>query len=392
MTPSPVYLDHAATTPVRPEVLEAMLPYLTEQTFGNPSSAHRFGRAARAGIEQARREVAAGVGAEPNQVIFTSGGTEADNLSVLGAALAARDRGARMAVAVSATEHKAVLAAAHAVCHLGGSEHILPVDATGRVELDALDQALAEGPAVVSVMWVNNEVGTIQPVRAIAARCQAAGVTFHTDAVQAFGKLPVSIHDLPCTLLTLSGHKLGAPKGIGALVVRDRKAIEAIIHGGGQQYGLRPGTENVAGAVALGRAVTLAAQEQGHEAERLGALRNTLAERLAAAVADVHVNGREGERAPHVLNLSVAGADSEALLMHLDLAGIAASSGSACTTGAVEPSHVLVAMGVPRELALGAIRFSLGRESTAADVDRVVEVMPAVVAKVRKLAGALGRA
>jgi len=392
MTPSPVYLDHAATTPVRPEVLEAMLPYLTEQTFGNPSSAHRFGRAARAGIEQARREVAAGVGAEPNQVIFTSGGTEADNLSVLGAALAARDRGARMAVAVSATEHKAVLAAAHAVCHLGGSEQILPVDATGRVELDALDQALAEGPAVVSVMWVNNEVGTVQPVGEIAARCQAAGVTFHTDAVQAFGKLPVSIHDLPCTLLTLSGHKLGAPKGIGALVVRDRKAIEAIIHGGGQQYGLRPGTENVAGAVALGRAVTLAAQEQGHEAERLEALRNTLAERLAAAVADVHVNGREGARAPHVLNLSVAGADSEALLMHLDLAGIAASSGSACTTGAVEPSHVLVAMGVPRELALGAIRFSLGRESTAADVDRVVEVMPAVVAKVRKLAGALGRA
>jgi cysteine desulfurase len=392
MTPSPVYLDHAATTPVRPEVLEAMLPYLTEQTFGNPSSAHRFGRAARAGIEQARREVAAGVGAEPNQVIFTSGGTEADNLSVLGAALAARDRGARMAVAVSATEHKAVLAAAHAVCHLGGSEHILPVDATGRVELDALDQALAEGPAVVSVMWVNNEVGTVQPVGEIAARCQAAGVTFHTDAVQAFGKLPVSIHDLPCTLLTLSGHKLGAPKGIGALVVRDRKAIEAIIHGGGQQYGLRPGTENVAGAVALGRAVTLAAQEQGHEAERLEALRNTLAERLAAAVADVHVNGREGARAPHVLNLSVAGADSEALLMHLDLAGVAASSGSACTTGAVEPSHVLVAMGVPRELALGAIRFSLGRESTAADVDRVVEVMPAVVAKVRKLAGALGRA
>ena len=391
MTPSPVYLDHAATTPVRPEVLEAMLPYLTEQTFGNPSSAHRFGRAARAGIEQARREVASGVGAEPNQVIFTSGGTEADNLSVLGAALAARDRGARMAVVVSATEHKAVLAAAHAVCHLGGSEHILPVDATGRVELDALDQALAEGPAVVSVMWVNNEVGTVQPVGEIAARGQAAGVTFHTDAVQAFGKLPVSIHDLPCTLLTLSGHKLGAPKGIGALVVRDRKAIEAIIHGGGQQYGLRPGTENVAGAVALGRAITLAAQEQRHEAERLEALRNTLAERLAAAVADVHVNGREGARAPHVLNLSVAGADSEALLMHLDLAGIAASSGSACTTGAVEPSHVLVAMGVPRELALGAIRFSLGRESTAADVDRVVEVMPAVVAKVRKLAGVLGR-
>ncbi|MBW8838274.1 MAG: cysteine desulfurase [Gemmatimonadetes bacterium] len=373
MPPCPVYLDHAATTPVRPEVLEAMLPYLTEQAFGNPSSAHRFGRAARAGIEQARREVAAGVGAEPNQVIFTSGGTEADNLSVLGAALAARDRGGPMAVAVSATEHKAVLAAAHAVCHLGGSERILPVDGTGRLELDALDQVLTERPAVVSVMWVNNEVGTVQPVREIAGRCQAAGVTFHTDAVQAFGKLPVSMHDLPCTLLTLSGHKL-------------------VIHGGGQQYGLRPGTENVAGAVALGRAVTLAAQDQAHEAERLSVLRDTLEERLMAAVSDLHVNGRDGERAPHVLNVSVAGADSEALLMHLDLAGVAASSGSACTTGAVEPSHVLVAMRLPRELALGAIRFSLGRESTPADVDRVVEVMPSVVAKVRKLAAVLGRA
>jgi cysteine desulfurase len=392
MSPSPVYLDHAATTPVRPEVLEAMLPYLTEQAFGNPSSAHRFGRAARAGLEQARREVAAGVGAEPNQVIFNSGGTEADNLSVLGAALAARDRGERMTVAVSATEHKAVLAAAHAVCHLGGSECILPVDGGGRLALDALDAALSDRPAVVSVMWVNNEVGTVQPVREIAGRCQAAGVTFHTDAVQAFGKLPVSMHQLPCTLLTLSGHKLGAPKGIGALVVRDRKAVEAIIHGGGQQYGLRPGTENVAGAVALGRAVALAAQEQAQEAGRLRALRDTLAERLLAAVPDLQVNGSGAERAPHVLNLSVAGADSEALLMHLDLTGVAASSGSACTTGAVEPSHVLVAMGLPRELALGAIRFSLGRESTMADVDRVVEVMPSVASKVRKLAGVLGRA
>ena len=392
MTRPPVYLDHAATTPVRPEVLEAMLPYLTEQTFGNPSSSHRYGRAARAGIEQARREIAEALGADPNQVIFTSGGTEADNLSVLGAALAARDRGSPMAVAVSATEHKAVLAAAHAVCHLGGSESILPVDAAGHLALDALDAALAEHPAVVSVMWVNNEVGTVQPVQEIAARCQAAGVTFHTDAVQAFGKLPVSMHQLPCTLLTLSGHKLGAPKGIGALVVRDRKAVEAIIHGGGQQYGIRPGTENVAGAVAMGRAVALAAGEQTREAERLSALRDALAERLLAAVPDVHVNGAGAERAPHVLNLSVAGADGEALLMHLDLAGVAASGGSACSTGAVEPSHVLVAMGVPRELALGAIRFSFGRESSMADVDRVVEVMPAVVAKVRKLAGVLGRA
>ncbi len=391
MTRAPVYLDHAATTPVRSEVLEAMLPYLTNQAFGNPSSSHRFGRAARAGIEQARREIAQAVGAEPNQVIFTSGGTEADNLGIIGAALAARDRGGQVCAVVSAIEHKAVLAAAHAVCHLGGREVVLPVDADGHVSLDALDRALADRPALVSIMWVNNEVGVIQPVAEIAARCRAADVVFHTDAVQAFGKLPVSVGDLSCTLLTLSGHKIGAPKGIGALIVRDRKAVEAIIHGGGQQYGIRPGTENVAGAVALGRAALLAAREQPEEAPRLRALRDRLAERLRAAVRDLVVNGGP-DCAPHVLNVSVAGADSEALLMHLDLAGIAASSGSACSTGSVEPSHVLVAMGVPRELALGAIRFSLGRETTVDDVDRAAEVMPGVVAKVRQLAGVLGRA
>jgi cysteine desulfurase len=284
-----------------------------------------------------------------------------------------------------------VLAAAHAVCHLGGREVLLPVDEQGRVSLEALESALADRPAVVSIMWVNNEVGMVQPVAEIAGRCREAGVTFHTDAVQAFGKIPVSVSDLPCTLLTVSGHKIGAPKGIGALIVRDRKAIEAIIHGGGQQYGIRPGTENVAGAVALGRAALLAAREQPEEAPRLRALRGLLAERLGAAVPDLVVHGG-ADGAPHVLNVSVAGADSEALLMHLDLAGIAASSGSACSTGSVEPSHVLVAMGVPRELALGAIRFSFGHESTAADVDRVVEVMPGVVAKVRRLAGVLGRA
>jgi cysteine desulfurase len=240
-------------------------------------------------------------------------------------------------------------------------------------------------------MWVNNEVGVIQPVRDIARRCSAAGVPFHTDAVQAFGKLPVRMSDLPCTLLTLSGHKIGAPKGIGALVVRDRKAVEAIIHGGGQQYGIRPGTENVAGAVALGRAAALAASEQEEEAQRLRQLRDLLSEKLKATISDLVVNGEQGERAPHVLNVSIPHTDSEALLMHLDLAGVAASSGSACSTGLVEPSHVLVAMGVPRELALGAIRFSFGRESTAADVDRVTQVMPEVVAKVRKLAGTLGR-
>jgi cysteine desulfurase len=392
VTKPTAYLDHAATTPVRPEVLEAMLPYLTAQAFGNPSSSHRFGRAARAGLEQARREVAEAVGAESNQVIFTSGGTEADNLGIVGAALAARDRGSAMCAAVSAIEHKAILAAAHAVCHLGGQEVLLPVDKEGRLDLGALDAALAERPAVVSVMWVNNEVGVVQPMGEIAARCADAGVAFHTDAVQAFGKVPVSVAAVPCTLVTVSGHKIGAPKGIGALIVRDRKAVEAIIHGGGQQYGIRPGTENVAGAVALGRAAQLAAAEQAAEAGRLGALRDELAAGLRAAVPDIVVNCANAERAPHVLSVAVPGADSEALLMHLDLAGVAASSGSACSTGAVEPSHVLLAMGVTRELALATIRFSLGHDSRPADIARAIEVMPGVVAKVRKLAGVLGRA
>jgi cysteine desulfurase len=387
-----VYLDHAATTPVRAEVREAMLPYLGDSLFGNPSSPHRYGRTARAGLEQARREIAEALGAEPGQVVFTSGGTEADNLAVIGAALAARRGGQRMAVAVSAVEHKAVLAAAHAVRDWGGEEELLPVDHEGRVDLAAVDRVLERRPAVVSVMWVNNETGVLQPVAEVADRCRAAGVCFHTDAVQAFGKIPVSLQQLDCSLLTLSGHKIGAPKGIGALIVRSRGAVEGIIRGGAQQFGLRPGTENVAGAVALGCAARLAAQEQGETAARLAGLRDELARRLRAAVPDVVFHGEDAPRAPHILSVGVPGADGEALLMHLDLAGVAASGGSACSTGSVEPSHVLTAMGVPRDLALATIRFSLGHETTADDIARVAEVFPGVVAKVRQLAVVLGRA
>ena len=391
MTKRVTYLDNAATTPVRPEVLEAMLPYLGKEAFGNPSSPHRFGRAARAGVEEAKRAVAEAVGAEPNQVIFTSGGTEADNLAIIGAALAARDRGGPFRVAVSATEHKATLAAAHAVQHLGGEEIVLPVTASGRVEDGALDAALARGVALVSVMWVNNEVGTVQPVARIAARCCDAGILFHSDAVQAFGKVPVSVRGVNCTLLTISGHKIGAPKGIGALIVRDRKAVEAIIHGGGQQYGIRPGTENVPGIVGLGTAARLAAEEQQALATRLGALRDELEHRLLAIVPDAVINGWQGERAPHISSVSIPGTDSEALLMHLDLAGVACSSGSACSTGAVEPSHVLTAMGVPRELGVAALRFSFGKDSTSEDVEAVSAVLPRIVEKVRSLSAVLHR-
>ena len=391
MTKRLTYLDNAATTPVRPEVLEAMLPYLGKEAFGNPSSAHRFGRAARAGVEEARRAIADAVGAEPNQVVFTSGGTEADNLAIIGAALAARDRDGPFRVVVSAAEHKAVLAAAHAVKHLGGEEVILPVSASGVVDSAALDAVLAEGVALVSVMWVNNEVGTVQPVAELATRCCDAGVLFHSDAVQAFGKLPVSLGEVNCTLLTISGHKIGAPKGIGALIVRDRKAVEAIIHGGGQQFGIRPGTENVPGIVGLGTAAKLAAQEQQALAPRLRELRDELERRVLAIVPDAVINGWQGERAPHISNVSIPGTDSEALLMHLDLAGIACSSGSACSTGAVEPSHVLTAMGVPRDLGVAALRFSFGKDSTSDDVDAVAAALPRIVEKVRSLATVLHR-
>jgi cysteine desulfurase len=391
MTKRVTYLDNAATTPVRPEVLEAMLPYLGKEAFGNPSSAHRFGRAARAGIEEAKRAVATAVGAEPNQVVFTSGGTEADNLAIIGAALAARERGGPFRVAVSATEHKAALAAAHAVKHLGGEEIILPVTASGQVESVTLDKALERGVAIVSVMWVNNEVGTVQPVAELATRSCDAGVSFHSDAVQAFGKVPVSLRDVNCTLLTISGHKIGASKGVGALIVRDRKAVEAIIHGGGQQFGIRPGTENVPGIVGLGVAARLAAEEQQGLAARLGELRDELERRLVAIVPDALINGWQGARAPHISNVSIPGTDSEALLMHLDLAGIACSSGSACSTGAVEPSHVLTAMGVPRELGVAALRFSFGKDSTLEDVEAVSTALPRIVEKVRSLSTVLHR-
>ena len=247
-----------------------MLPYLSEEAFGNPSSAHQFGRTARAGIDKAKRQIAAALDAEPNQVIFTSGGTEADNLAIVGGALAARGQGRAFRVAVSAIEHKAVLAAAAAVERLGGEAIILPVDAQAQVELSAVDDALERGVAVLSAMWVNNEIGVIQDVHRLANRCLEAEVPFHTDAVQAVGKVLCSVADFPCTLMAISAHKIGGPKGAGALIVRDPKAVEAIIHGGEQQFGIRPGTENVAGIVGLGQAVEMAVREQETPASSLG--------------------------------------------------------------------------------------------------------------------------
>ncbi len=386
-----VYLDHAATTPVRPEVRTAMDPFLGEETFGNPSSMHRVGRAARAALDDARRRIAQAVGADPGEVVFTSGGTEADNLAVLGGALAAREDGGPFRVAVSAIEHKAVLDAARAVERLGGALELLPVDSGGQVDLVAVDAALARGVALLSVMWVNNEVGVVQDIAALAQRAADAGVPFHSDAVQAVGKVRCSLADLPVSLLSLSGHKIGAPKGCGALIVRGSTRVAPLLHGGGQQRGVRPGTENVAGAVGLSVAVELAAAELETTVERTGTLRDDLERRLLELLPDTAVNGGGAPRAPHISNVSIPRTDSEGLLMHLDLAGIACSSGSACNTGSVTPSHVLTAMGVPADLAAASLRVSFSHRSVAHDVDRLVEVLPGVVDKVRRVAGALGR-
>jgi cysteine desulfurase len=395
-----IYLDHAATTPVRPEVRDAMLPYLGEAAFGNPSSGHHYGRAARAGLEQARAQVAAALGVQPREVVFTSGGTEADNMAVLGAALLqlhANGKGPSPIHLVSSpTEHKAVLAALKEAKHFGAKVTFLPVDSGGVVDLAALDEVLAGQlpagrPTLVSIMWVNNETGTVQPIAAIAERCAAAGVPLHTDAVQAFGKVPVRLTDLPVASATLSAHKIGGPKGVGVLFVRDRQGVKGLVHGGGQQGGLRPGTENVAGAVGFGVAAELAAAEQLEWSAAIQAMRDALQAAIVERVPDVVVHGAGAPRGPNILNLSAPDTDSEAMLMHLDLAGIACASGSACTTGSVEPSHVLTAMGVPRELAIGAVRMSLGALSRPEQIPRIAETFAGCVQKVRKLRAVLAR-
>ena len=386
-----VYLDNAATTPVRPEVLEAMMPFLTEEAFGNPSSAHAVGRRARAAVAKARRQIAEALGVEPHDVFFTSGGTEAANLAIIGAAVAAQRQGTPARVAVSAIEHPAVLEAADAVTSSGGDATVLPVDERGQIDVGVLEHALSNALAVCSIMWVNNEVGIIQDIARLAERCSEAGVPFHTDAVQAVGKIPCNIADIPCTMLTIAGHKLGGPKGVGALIVRNRNAVAALQHGGGQQHGIRPGTENVPGIVGLGEAVELAVNDRPTTGPRLETLRRDFEARLVAEIPDATITAADAPRAPHVTNVTVPGIDSEATVMHLDLAGIACSTGSACHTGSAEPSRVLTALGVPDERAARSLRFSFYKNNTAEDVERVLAVLPGVVTKVRALAESLGR-
>lgn len=373
----PIYLDHAATTPLRPEVREQMLPWL-EGGFGNPSSGHRFGRDARNALEEARERTAAVLGAKRSEIVFTYAGTEADNIAILGR-WRARPEGP---VVCSAVEHKAVLKAAKHARAEGATLIVLGVDGEGRVDPAALDDVLKGRPSVVSVLWGNNEVGTLQPVREIAERCAEAGIVFHTDAVQAFGKVRIRVDETPCHLLALSAHKFGGPKGIGLLYVKDGIELEPLSYGGGQENGLRPGTENLAMAFALAAAAEIAAAEQAAEADRLSQLRDRLQNALARRVPGVVVNGSGADRLPHIVNVSVPGVDQEALLVALDLEGVAVSVASACQTGASEPSHVLAAMGRVVEQA-ASLRLSVGWNSTDAEIERAAEVIPAVADRVR---------
>ncbi len=383
--PAPIYLDHAATTPVRAEVLEAMQPFFGAR-FGNPSSTHRWGREARAALDEARERVARCLGAQPDEVCFTSGGTEADNLAVLGPWRARRDAG-RAAIVTSPIEHKAILAAVHAAGREGAEERFVDVTAAGTVSVESFDERVDDRTALCTIMWINNEIGTIQPIAELIERAKAKGAVFHTDAVQAFGKVTIDAAAMPFDLLTISGHKFGAPKGIGAIYIRRGTAIEPLMHGGSQDRGRRPGTENVAAAVGLARASELTLAEHDAECTRLGALRDTLERALVERIPDAVVHGRGAPRAPHILSISVPGTDSESLLMALDLAGVAASSGSACQSGAVTPSHVLSAIGVAPDLASAAIRLSLGALTTEACITRVAQLFPALIEKARRLSG-----
>ena len=385
MPAPPIYLDHAATTPVRPEVLAAMLPYF-DAKFGNASSTHRWGREARAATDAARERIAACLGAQPDEICLTSGGTEADNLAVLGGWRVQQGHG-RPGIVSTPIEHKAVLASVHQAAREGADERLLAIEPTGAVNLDSARHHIRSDVGMVSVMWVNNETGVIQPIPELAALAKAAGAIFHTDAVQAFGKIRVDAKAIPFDFLSVSGHKFGAPKSIGAVFVRRGTPLAPLFFGGTQDRGRRPGTENTAFAVALATAMELTLSEMDAETARLRALRDRLEASLVARVPELVVHGRDAERVPHILHVSVAGTDSESMLMALDLQGVAASSGSACQSGSVTPSHVLDAMGLPPELGSSAVRMSVGKLTTEEHVDRVAAIFPEVVQKARHLAG-----
>ncbi|HMF04910.1 MAG TPA: cysteine desulfurase family protein [Acidimicrobiia bacterium] len=376
------YLDYAATTPMYPEVAAAMLPFQAG-TFGNPSGGHAAARAAKTALEEARERVADALGAGPAEIVVTGGGTEADNLAVKGAARAARAAGD--GVVTTAFEHKGVLAPCDRLERDGFRVTRVPVDGAGILDLDALEAALDERTVVVSVMLVNNEVGTIQPVDAVAelVRARAPRAVLHTDAVQAVPWLDVAAAAAPADLVSVSAHKFGGPKGVGALVRRRETPLEPLIEGGGQEWGLRSGTVDVAGAAGMAEALRITTERRGGEVARIAPLRDRLAAGLAARVPGCFVNGDPERKVAGNCHVGFPGVEAETLLVALDRDGVCAAAGSSCTSGATEPSHVLAAMGLPRDAALASIRLSLGYASTDADVDTALDVIARAVERLR---------
>ena len=376
-----IYLDNAATTAVLPEVVEVMLPFFTQQ-YGNASSIHGPGREAKRALENARRQVAKALGAAvPQEIYFTAGGSESDNWAIKGVAFAHR----RGHIITTSIEHHAVLHPCRWLEQQGFAVTYLPVDAFGRVTAAQVEEALRPDTILVSVMAANNEVGTLQPIAEIGALCRSKGVLFHTDAVQAVGAIPLDVQAMNIDLLSLSGHKLHGPKGVGALYIRKGVKIDHLIHGGAQERGFRAGTENLPGIVGLGKAIEIAHANLAENADRMRTLRDRLINGLMTSVPDTRLNGHPTERLPGNVNISFAQVEGEALLLRLDLAGVAGSSGSACTSGTLDPSHVLMALGLSEAAANGALRLTLGTDTTAEDVDAVLNILPPIVADLRRL-------
>jgi len=375
-----VYMDHSATTPVRSEVAQLVAGYFTE-AFGNASSVHAFGREARKGVENAREQIAGLIKAKPEEIFFTSGGTEADNMAIIGAVMANRDKGKH--IITTQIEHHAVLDACKYIERQGFEVTYLPVGDDASIDLNQLKDAIREDTVLISMMHVNNEVGTILPIKEVGQIAKEKKIIFHVDAVQSFGKIPIDVNEMNIDLLSASGHKIYAPKGIGCLYLRKGIKLSPLFFGGSQERKRRPGTENVPGIVGFGLAAELAGKEMEAENIRLTMLRDKLIDGILEKISESQLNGHRTNRLPGHANVSLRYIEGESLLLMLDMKGIAASSGSACTSGSLDPSHVLMAMGICHEIAHGSLRLTLGKINTEEDIDYVLEVLPEIVEKLR---------
>ena len=377
-----VYLDHNATTPTHPEVVKAMLPYF-EEVFGNASSIHQFGQQARKAIDEAREKVAEFIGAKPEEIVFTSGGTESNNLAIKGILYANESKGKH--IITSSIEHHSVLNPCKYLEKKGFKVTYLPVDKYGVIEPEGVKEAISNETILISIMHANNEVGTIESITEIGTIAKEKGIHFHTDAVQSVGKIPVNVNELNVDLLSLSGHKIYGPKGIGALYIRKGTRMQPLIHGGHHEKNRRAGTENVPAIVGLGKAIEIVNETMETGLIHLTNLRNKLCSGISEKIDHVQLNGHPGKRLPNTLNMSFEFVEGESIILNLDMKGVAVSSGSACTSGSLEPSYVLKAMGVEPAIAQGSIRFSLGKDNTEEDIDYVLEILPEIISRLRAM-------